>query len=418
MDDFRPQRPNRVAVPTRVAGSTPPRPHVKPPVAPLPKAERLLSPQQQKPGETVKPPMRKVPAQFATPGSVEPSQLALPRARSRKWLWWVVPLVLFILVAIATLGVFAWYNDALQAKSSDETPVKVEVQAGASIDQVAQELEQKGVIKSAFAFSIYMKLSGRDVIKTGSYLFAPNQKVDEIVGWLNDGRVSTRRVTILPGQTLKQIKATLVADGFSEAAVNAAFDKKYDHPILAYKPADATLEGYIFPETYFVSLDSSPEELINKALDEFAGRVKESGIEGKLTARGFDLYQGVTLASIVAKEVTNPEDQKQVSQVFQTRLERGMNLGSDVTYHYAADMLGVERAVNIDSPYNTRIHAGLPPGPIGNFNLPALLAVAEPAGGDYLYFVAGDDGVTHYAKTFEEHQQNIQKYCQKLCSEA
>lgn len=417
MDDFRPRPQRPLAVPKRPLNGVGP-------VAPKASVTPGTQTTQPIPSENVQ--VSNQPAQPSPAGLSSNSPLDRPstglslggKKKSRKWLWVLVPLLVVSLLVAAVIAAWGWYTDALKAKSGDETPVSLQVESGASIEQVADELEQKGVIKSALAFSVYMKLGDKNVIKTGNYLFAPNQSVEEIVNWLNEGRVSTRRVTILPGQTLKQIKATLVKDGYTQEAVDAAFAKTYNHPVLEGKPSSATLEGYIYPETYFVTLNSSPEELITRSFDEFEKAIEEKGLKEKLTARGFNLYEGITLASIIAKEVTNPEDQKQVSQVFQTRLELGVNLGSDVTYHYAADMLGIERAVNIDSPYNTRIHAGLPPGPIGNFNMPALEAVATPAPGDYLFFVAGDDGVTHYSKTLQEHEENIQKYCQKLCAQA
>lgn len=323
-----------------------------------------------------------------------------------------------VLAIAAAVSAAAWYNDALQPKSGDATTRNVSVESGATVDQVAKELEQKGVIKSATALTLYMKLNNKAVIKTGTYLFAPNQSVAEIVSWLNDGRVGTHKITILPGKTIKEIRQGLIDGGFQAADVDLALKKKYTHPLLADKPASATLEGYIFPETYFVTTDSTAEQLLTRTFDEFQSRIESQNLKATLATRGFTLYQGITLASIVGREVTNSVDQHQVAQVFETRLTRGMMLGSDVTYHYAADLLGVPKSADINSPYNTRIHTGLPPGPIANFNLGALEAVANPSPGDYLYFVAGDDGVTHYSKTFEEHQQNIQKYCQKLCASA
>jgi UPF0755 protein len=413
MDDFRPRPQRPLSVPKRPLNGPVPAP-------PTQGAPVQTSPQPQIQQNTLIDAQKSSPAPESTSVDTNaPTGLALgTKKKSRKWLWVAIPVAVIGLLIAMGIAAWGWYSDALKPKTNDETPVTLEVQSGASIEQVAEELEQKGVIKSSLAFSIYMKLGDKNVIKTGNYLFAPNQSVEEIVTWLNEGRVSTRRVTILPGQTLKQIKGTLVKDGYTQEAVDAAFAKTYNHPVLEGKPASATLEGYIYPETYFVTLNSSPEELITRSLDEFQKAIQNNGLKEKLSARGFNLYEGITLASIIAKEVTNPDDQKQVSQVFQTRLERGINLGSDVTYHYAADMLGVERAVNIDSPYNTRIHTGLPPGPIGNFNLPALVAVATPAQGDYLFFVAGDDGVTYYSKTLQEHEENIRNHCQKLCSQA
>jgi UPF0755 protein len=348
-----------------------------------------------------------------------PPSLKLPRRKSRKWLWWlIIPLVIVVLAVVAVVSTIAWYKDALQPKSGDSTTQTISVESGATIDQVGKELEEKGIIKSAMALTLFMKLNDKAVIKTGTYLFAPNQSITEIVSWLNDGRVGTHKITILPGKTIKQIRQALIDGGFQSTDVDAALKKNYNHPLLADKPASATLEGYIFPETYFVTTDSTADQLLTRTFDEFQSRIDSQNLKAALAARGFTLYQGITLASIVAREVTNSIDQRQVAQVFETRLARGMMLGSDVTYHYAADLLGLPVSVDINSPYNTRIHTGLPPGPIANFNIGALEAVASPSAGDYLYFVAGDDGVTHYSKTFEEHQQNIQRYCQKLCASA
>lgn len=343
--------------------------------------------------------------------------LTILAPKKRGWRrFWIITGCLITMLAIGVLGGFLWYKDALMPRSNSSTPVMLTIESGASIDQVAIELEQKSVIKSSLAFTIYAKIYHK-TIKAGDYAFAPNQSVSEIAAWLQEGHVNTRKVTILPGKTLKQIRASLIEDGFSSAAVDAALTKTYDHPLLADKPAGATLEGYIFPETYFMAMNASPQELLLRTFDEFERRINAEDLRAKLTARGFDLFQGITLASIVGRETSNLKDQTQVAQVFEARLGRGMRLGSDVTYHYAADLLGVEPAVDIDSPYNTRVYTGLPPGPIANFNLSALQAVAEPAAGDYLYFVAGDDGATHFSHTYEEHQQKILEFCKKLCSQ-
>jgi len=127
------------------------------------------------------------------------------------------------------------------------------------------------------------------------------------------------------------------------------------------------------------------------------------------------LYQGITLASIIQREVSGTKDQSQVAQVFYSRLAQGTPLGSDVTYQYAAKKLGVTPSPSLDSPYNTRKYAGLPPGPIATPGLSALQAVATPAPGDYLYFLSGDDNVTYFARTDAEHEANIQNHCHKKC---
>jgi UPF0755 protein len=126
--------------------------------------------------------------------------------------------------------------------------------------------------------------------------------------------------------------------------------------------------------------------------------------------------QAITLASIVEKEVSNGNDRRQVAQVFLLRLQKKMVLGSDVTYIYAAAITGQTASPDLDSPYNTRKYLGLPPGPISNVSDSSLDAVAYPADGDYLYFVAGDDGKTYFSHTEAEHERLAAEHCIKLCS--
>ena len=161
---------------------------------------------------------------------------------------------------------------------------------------------------------------------------------------------------------------------------------------------------------------------MTRTFDEYEDVIKQNDIVSGLQKQGLTLYQGITLASIVQREVTNPtpskvsDDQRQVARVFLNRLAAGMTLGSDVTYQYAAKKLGVTPSPTLDSPYNTRTHTGLPPGPIAVPGVGALVAVASPASNNYLFFLSGDDGVTYYATTDAQHEQNIQQHCQKKCS--
>ena len=143
--------------------------------------------------------------------------------------------------------------------------------------------------------------------------------------------------------------------------------------------------------------------------------IEQKDFENRLRAQGLSLRDGIILASIVQKEVSDVAVQPAVAQVFLKRLRENISLGSDVTFLYIAKKEGREPSIYDPSPYNTRQHKGLPPGPIANFNLAALEAVASPAAGDYLYFVAGDDGATHFARTEAEHKANIAAYCKKLC---
>ena len=118
------------------------------------------------------------------------------------------------------------------------------------------------------------------------------------------------------------------------------------------------------------------------------------------------------------RKLVKSADRPVVAQVFLKRYKEDMRLGSDVTAYYGARLAGKEPSLGYDSPYNTRLHSGLPPGPISNVSAGSLEAVAFPAQTDWLYFVAGDDGITHFSKTLQEHEALTAKYCKKLCSQA
>lgn len=340
------------------------------------------------------------------------------RRGRKKWLILLLGVLLPLMLLAAGIGAVWWYGDALQprAQNSQTAKVRIIIDRGATSDVIANQLQHKGVIKSALAFGLYVRFHGeRDMLRAGNYLFSPTQSVAGIVDWLVQGKVDTRDVTILPGTTLAQIKNRLLHSGFTTAAIDAAFARPYNHPLLSDKPAGATLEGYIYPETYQITSDTTVEQLLIRGFDEFNHQLESAGLRQALAARGFNLHQGITLASIIGKEVASETDQRQVAQVFEKRLGTDVPLGADSTFIYAAQLLGEQPSTTIDSPYNTRLYKGLPPGPIANVTLPLLDAVAHPAAGDYLYFVSGDDGVTHFAKTAQEHDANTKQFCTRLC---
>lgn len=346
----------------------------------------------------------------------KPLQLTAPKKRI--WLRWLLGIVGFLIIAAiaASITAYIWYQDALKPLSTQMDNKTFKVAEGSSVEQIANGLAQEGLVRSSLATQIYMRLNDKTHIKAGNYVLSPNQSVAEITNWLNEGRIDTLSVTILPGRTLKDLKTDFAQYGFKEADIEAALTKEWDHPLLADKPKEVNIEGYIYPETYFMEATATPEDVIKRSFDELQDRIEAAGLRQKLTERGFNLHQGITLASIIQAEVSGSEDMRKVSQVFQTRLKDGMVLGSDPTYIYGAELLGVQPSPDLDSPYNTRRVPGLPPGAVGNFNLPALEAVVNPANTTYLFFVAGDDGVTHYSYTFAEHEDNIAKYCKRACA--
>jgi len=338
--------------------------------------------------------------------------------KKKRRLWpWITAGIIVILLLIAG-GSVVWYKLSLRAvNTSDTSRIRLTIVEGQSPSQIAQALEDKKLIRSQVAFDIYTRLTGtRSQLRAGTYSISPSESTETIINNLVSGKVDQFNITFLPGATVTEDKQVLVKAGYKQSDVDAAFSKQYDHPLFATKPPTADLEGYIYGETYNFDSDTTVEQILTKTFDEYYSAVTDNSLVAGFQKQGLTLYQGITLASIIQREVSNATDQKQVAQIFLKRLQIGMPLGSDVTYHYAAQKLGVDPSPTLDSPYNTRIYKGLPPSPIAAPGLGALEAVANPASGDYLYFLSGDDGTTYYATTEEEHQANITNHCQIKCA--
>jgi UPF0755 protein len=288
---------------------------------------------------------------------------------------------------------------------------------------VATQLEQKGLIKSATSFEWYVRSRNvRDKLQAGSYSFSPSQSVEAIVATIINGKVATDLFTITPSQRLDQIEAKFIDEftknGFTKEQVQEAFDAGLyaSHPALTDKPKNAGLEGYLYPESFQKTADTTPQTIIKASLDQMALALTPD-IRAGITKQGLTVHEGIILASIIEKEVSNPQDKKKAAQVFLKRYKQGIMLGSDVTAYYGAEVAGLARSVTTDTPYNTRLYKGLPPGPISNITAASLDAVANPASTDYLYFVAGDDGVTYFSSTLKEHEALTEAHCKKLCEE-
>lgn len=266
------------------------------------------------------------------------------------------------------------------------------------------------------------------------------QRAEEYARLEAEMKAVTFDFTIKPGETIYDIKKNLLTvnrngdsekpeeellPNYTQTEIDEAFNAQYDYSFLADRPDGATLEGYLYPETLNFYGDSTVNDILNAFLAEMGRAITENNLEELYSNQGLTLFQGITLASVVQKEASSPE-QPTVAQVFLSRLNLGIPLGSDVTVSYALDTIDPERqiyrdnsaALQVDSCYNTRLYGGLPCGPISNPGLNALLAVANPSDSTYLYFLTGDDGLMYYSYTEYEHVQNIYRYCQKLCNVA
>lgn len=322
----------------------------------------------------------------------------------------------------------------------------IEISAGESVKQIANNLKQADLIRNPLAFELYARINNlHSKLKTGKYSFRKTMSARAIAKQLVNGVVSSDvfNLTILPGTNLLGDKGKSQTGiihqfrtlGYSEEEINQALTKHYDNPVLKGLYADETklsnpeipvklaLEGYLYGETYQFYNHEKLENVITTILNQFNDVVVSNQLEEKFKARGLSLREGIILASIIQKEART-EDMPGVSMVFQNRLKQGIALGSDVTATYAADITGIDRtnATNADilavnSLYNTRKFPGLPPGPIAVPSKAALLAVAEPdsSKASMLYFLTGDDGLMYYSSTDAEHNQKIRDHCQKLC---
>jgi len=364
----------------------------------------------------------------AQPINGQPSGLSHNEGRSINRIL-LMSICIFISVIIGILlSSVLWLSIQLSpVNSSSIQLIKVTVASGSTSVQIGDELEKQSIIRSSNAFSMYLRILGKsNVLKAGTYRLSPSETVDTIIEHLSKGTVDQFSITFYPGATLidnttksgsKKYDVTTVLQnaGFTDEEIKSSLDKTYEGPLFTNKPLSTDLEGYIYGETYNFNVGVTIDDILQAVFVEFYAKIEDNKLVESFASRGLNLYEGITLASIVQREANTADDQKQVAQVFLSRLDIDMALGSDVTYQYIADKTGVMRDTNLDSPYNTRRYPGLPPGPIATPGLSALIAVAQPAEGDYLYFLSDSDGKLYFARTLAEHEANIINHCKEAC---
>lgn len=330
-----------------------------------------------------------------------------------------VAAVILLLLVVAIVTIWVFYEANLKPVSKHANAQDVTISSGASPSAIADLLHDKGLIRNAWTFEAYIRHEGVGAdLQAGTYSLSAAQSVPDIVAQLTHGKVSTELVTILPGQRLDQIRQSLINDGFSAQDVDAALQpSQYEgNAALVDKPAGNSLEGYLYPDSFQRDNTTTASTIIQESIAEMQSKLTPE-IRAAFAKEGLSTYQGITLASIVEQEVNTPSDRSQAAQVFLKRISIGMPLGSDITAMYGSRLAGQGTSLSFDTPYNTLIHPGLPPTPVSNVDNSALQAVAHPANTDWLFFVTGDDGTTHFSHTLEEHQALTQQYCHKLCEQ-
>lgn len=315
---------------------------------------------------------------------------------------------LFVLILISgAIVVRKSYEDNLKPVSNSEKTQIVTIQPGSTTGEIADLLKSKGIIRSDWAFEWYVRNHQlREELKAGTYILSESDSIPDIIKVLVEGKVATDLVTIVPGKRLDEVRAAFIKSGFAPEVVDKALEPTQyaGHPALTDKPTAANLEGYLYPESFQKTADTLLEDIIKLSLDEMNLRLTPD-IRQAISKQGLTLHQGIIMASLVEQEVSSHKDRPQVAQVFLKRYREGQRLESNATDNYA----------KINPDYDSYKINGLPPGPIGAVTENSLDSVAFPAQTDWVYFVSGDDGVTHFSKTLEEHQELTRKYCTKLC---
>lgn len=331
------------------------------------------------------------------------------------------------------------HQEELVATGEDPSPVTFVVESGETATAVAQRLEELGLVVSGDVFRRYMSYKGLDAsLQAGTYTLKATMTIPEVAEAMQTGSVDAVMVTIVEGWRVEQIGWLLEQRGLmsGDEFLDEVRTGQYEYAWLAGRPVGASLEGFLFPDTYEFAAEVTPGEVVSRMLADFDLRAAAK-IEAALAGRQlFDIatssyrpltaYDVVILASIVEREAVVPEERPIIASVYLNRLdpayvnETALRLNSDPTVQYAKGydaatgnwwnpMLPGE-GLTVDSPYNTFRRQGLPPGPIANPGLASIEAVLQPAATSYLYFHAVGDGSHVFASTLEEHLRNQEKY--------
>jgi len=292
--------------------------------------------------------------------------------------------------------------------------IEVIIPRRASFPAIEKILVDNKVIQHDPRFFMLAILTGAAAkLRAGEYAFEPGQKPLEVIELLKKGRVLYREVVIPEGTETVKVAEILAAEGWID--VQRFLDLVRDTEMLKILGINAdSLEGYLFPDTYYLSRGQLDESGIIRMMVERQTEVYNDIVKGvDINASGLALHEIVTLASIVEKETGNAEERPLVASVFLNRLARGMRLQADPTVRYGLkDHAGslTQNELKKPTPYNTYIIFGLPPGPITNPGKASIEAVITPAQTDYFYFVAKDEVSHHFSRSLKEHNKAILKY--------
>jgi UPF0755 protein len=333
-------------------------------------------------------------------------------------------IVILVLAAAAVAG-YLWYSIERPYGVIPSEGIFVDIPHGSSERAVARILQNAGVLRSAVALDLYARRHSKRALQAGEYFFDHPLTGKEVFWKLADGDVFAQPFTVKEGETIFDIAENLHKAKIMtrEQFLKAAKDPTLIHDIA---PTATSLEGFLFPATYNLPRTPVPAELSAMMVRKFREALHEIAPEGvnTSTSDATSLLALVTLASLVERETPKPDERLLVAGIFTNRLKKGMLLQCDPTVIYALQMQRryngtlTGRDLHMDSGYNTYVHTGLPPGPIGNPGEISLKSALHPADTPYLYFVANTHGGHFFASTLAEHNKNVTKYRQLLNGES
>lgn len=347
-----------------------------------------------------------------------------------------------VAVVAGSAGFFTYWSD--RTKPDDlGRPVTIQITSDDDTSSVAKKLTDADLVNYGIYFEARMRLSGGE-LKPGTYTLRKGESVADIIDAITvaddetdtgtetaqgDTPAQSFQITFIEGQRIGEFADKLEEAGFPngrqaflDAVANPSNRQGFD--FLQGLPQDATLEGFLFPDTYTVGAGETADQLVIKMLNNFDAKFSAE-MRAQQQASGLTMLQVVTIASIVEREAAVPDERPIIAKVYLNRIDQGMLLNADPTLQYFAGAEGdwwpkiTDAIMATDNPYNTYLYTGLPPGPISNPGLASLQSVLQPADVNYLYFVAKDDGSgTHvFAATNEEQNQNRCTYAGD-CSDA
>ena len=325
-------------------------------------------------------------------------------------------LIFSIIICVGVLACIGFAADlwlyANKPISANAENLSVLLEPGQSFAKTVKILEEKGLIKSPFRFSLISRFKGYDKkVQAGEYLLSKSMTPLQILEKMTKGEVKLYKLTIPEGLNLYQIAELASKGGFAEKAefIEAATDKAYTRE----KGIEAdTFEGYLFPDTYFFPRGTSARKIIGTMVDRFRSVFTPQWSE-QAKRMGFTPHQVVILASIIEKETGDPSERPVISSVFHNRLKKKMRLESDPTVIYGIKNFDgnlTRKHLTTRTPYNTYMIRGLPAGPIANPGIKSLEAALYPAQTPYIYFVSKKDRTHHFSTNLKDHNKAVRKY--------